>query len=205
MLAAFVLVQALACRFVQPNAVEAFGDVVDKVVGFDVVRQPEKRFHLAQLGHGVVHKLIAIDHMDLVLREQFDPLVKEDCILTDAHPFVVGVDVTIGQKDHILERFRSHLLHCSIAGQLSVVRDETGDRVAHDEQQLERSIHGIDAFGHAVGGVVCGRLLDHNIRDTTEWHLLSIPFQALLILVVFIEEVQLIDHFLDVGMNVEEL
>ena len=65
--AAFILVETPFTVVFHSNTVEAFGSVIDKVVASDQMWHAEEVFHFLQLGQWIIHKLVTVDHVNLVL------------------------------------------------------------------------------------------------------------------------------------------
>lgn len=130
------------------------------------------------------------------------------------------VDGTVGSHNKLLECTRHLLLllllllrravgqcgrGCGMRAQLRVIRYRPGDRLPHDQQQLDAAVHRADSLGHLGRHEVARALLDRDLPLEGVGHLAPVPLQALPVVVVTVEEVDLAGRLLYLRMQEEHL
>lgn len=89
--------------------------------------------------------------------------------------------------------------------QLRVIRYRPGDRFPHDQQQLDAAVHRADSLGHLGCHEVARALLDGDLPLEGIGHLAAVPFKALPVIVVTVEEVDLASRLLYLRVQEEHL
>lgn len=86
---------------------------------------------------------------------------------------------------------------------LGEIGEESSDWVPDNEDELNMRIHGVDAFRHLWRDVIAGRLFDRQLGVGGQGHLRPVPVESALVVVEFVEKVDLDGYHGDVGMEVE--
>jgi len=213
------LLQTLLRGFVS-QAIEALGVVKVEVVSTDARIQPEEILDSTQLRHRILDQLITVHYENLLSGEHFQPTMHIGMIEGDSDRSIGFVDGTVGSHNELLECTRHLLLllllllrrtisQCGrgrgVRAQLRVIRYRPGNRLPHDQQQLDAAVHRADPLGHFGCHEIARTLLDGDLPLEGVGHFAAVPFQPLSVVVVTVKKVNLTGRLLYLRVQEEHL
>lgn len=197
------LVQA-ALPAVAPNAVEPLGVVEVEVGGSYPRREVEEALHLLQLRQRVADQGVPVHDMQLFQGKVEQPVAHVDVVQAPLNGLVAGVERPVAHQQ-VLDGLHRLVVLQSVEVNLGVVRDHPLGRVSQDQKELYGGVHGVDAFWGRRRGEVTGCFLHRDLVWVRVGHELSVPLQALGVVLIPVEKVHLGGGGGDLGVDVQHL
>ena len=124
---------------------------------------------------------------------------------TGIHSVIVLIDGPVLSDDRLVKGPGGEAPLLPVVGDLGEVRDQPGDWLPHDDEELDVGVHGTDPAGHAGSDEVAGTLLYSDLSGLKTRHLTEVPGVPAAVVGLVVEEVNLLGGHPDCRVQGEHL